>query len=86
MLVESMLCLRVQKKCTRDVSEVTTMFAGSKECIRDSVGCSLCLRVHKNLPAMLFGCSLCLWVQKNAPADRAEWLCLKCCHALLLAA
>ena len=124
------------KECARDVGVVMAVFAGSKKYTRNNIGCSLCLRVQKNAPAMsvksrlclwvqknvsaivlvalcvcgfkkmhprrcllLFesagskkytrnnvGCYLCLWVQKNAPADRVEWLCVKCCHALLLAA
>ena len=112
------LRLRVQKKCTRDVSEVATVFMGSKKCTREGVCCSLCLRVQKKCTRNNVGCfssrrvqkiyprrclllfvsvgskkctrdvvgySLRSWVQKNVPADRAEWLCVKCCHALLLA-
>ena len=40
------------KKCTRDVSEVAAVFMGSKKYTRNSVGCSLCLRVQKNVPAI----------------------------------
>ena len=43
------LRLRVQKKCTRDVSEVATVFMGSKKCTREGVCCSLCLRVQKKM-------------------------------------
>lgn len=41
------LCVCGFKKCTRDVSEVVTLFMGSKECAREGVGCSLCMRVQK---------------------------------------
>ena len=44
------------------------MSVGSKKCIRDVVGYSLCLRVQKNAPVMSVKSRLCLWVQKNAPA------------------
>ena len=61
-------------------------FVGSKKYTRNSVGYSLRLRVQKNVPTIVFDCSSCLWVQKNIPADRVEWLCVKCCYDMLLAA
>ena len=80
------LCLRVQKISTRNVSEVVTLFAGSKKYTREGawllfefVGSKKCTRNN-------VGCFSSLWVQKNVPADRAEWLCVKCCHDMLLAA
>ena len=53
------------------------MSVGSKKCTRNSVGCSLCLRVHNNVPAMLFGCFSSLWVQKNIPATMSVTLCVR---------
>ena len=106
------------KECARDVGVVMAVFAGSKKYTRNNVGCTLCLRiyknvpatvlvaprvcgfkkmhrdsvgyslrlwVHKNVPAMSVKLRLCLRVQKNVPADRVEWLCVKCCHDMLLA-
>ena len=40
------------KKCTRTISEVTTVLMGSKKCTRAGVGCSLSVRVQKNIPAL----------------------------------
>ena len=41
------------KKCVLEGVWLLFEFVGSKKCSRDSVGCSLCLRVQKNIPAML---------------------------------
>ena len=74
------------KKCTRDVSEVTAVLIGSKKYTRDVGVVTAVFMGSKKYTRNNVGCYLCLWVQKNAPADRVEWLCVKCCHALLLAA
>ena len=62
------LCVRGFKKCARNVSEVVTLFMGSKKYTHDRVWLLFESAGSKKYTRNNIGCSLCLWVQKNAPA------------------
>ena len=50
--VDCSLCLWVQKKCTRDISEVAAVFMDTKNVIAMVLGYSLRSWVKKNVPEM----------------------------------
>ena len=54
------------------IRNLFTLFAGSNKCTRNNVGYYLCLRVQKNVSAIVFGYSLCLLVQKKYTRDVSE--------------
>ena len=84
MPVKLRLCLWVQKMHPQQC-RLLFVSAGSKKCTRDVSEVTAVFMGSKKCTRKGVCCYLCLWVQKNVPTDRAEWLCVKCCHALLLA-
>lgn len=56
------------KKCTRNVSEVVTLFIGSKKCTRDVSEVMAVFMGSKECTRDSVGYSLSSWVKKNIPA------------------
>ena len=86
MSVKLRLCLRVQKnKPAMSVKLRLCLWVQKNAPATMLVAICVCW-FKKNVPVMSVKSRLCLWVQKNVPTDRTEWLCVKCCHDMLLAA
>ena len=79
------LCLWV-KKIHPQRCWLLFVFAGSKKYTRDVGEVPAVFMGSKKCTRNNVGYSLRLRVQKNIPADRAEWLCVKCCHVMFLVA